>query len=67
VSGLGSGCHRYVFVFRDASGAAVTYPEKGSFGIGLEATCPDRDESGPAGGPTCSWVIPKRIHLVVTK
>jgi hypothetical protein len=53
VSGIGGGCHRYVFVFRDANGTAVAYPDKGSFGVGREATCPDWDESRPAGEPAC--------------
>jgi hypothetical protein len=53
VSGLGTGCHRYVFVFRDASGALVTHPTRGSFGAGPEATCPDWDEGRPADAPTC--------------
>ncbi len=53
VSGIGSGCHRYVFVFRDARGAVAAYPEKGSFGVGPDATCADWDESRPAGEPAC--------------
>jgi hypothetical protein len=53
VSGLGSGCHRYVFVFRDASGAPVIHPGRGSFGLGPVATCADWDEGWPAGDPTC--------------
>jgi hypothetical protein len=53
VSGLGSGCHRYVFVFRDASGAVVTHPSRGSFGIGPAATCADWEEGRPADAPTC--------------
>ena len=54
LSGLGGGCRRYLFLFRDASGVEVTHPETGSFGLGPEATCPDWDESRPANGPTCS-------------
>jgi hypothetical protein len=53
VSGLGSGCHRYAFVFRDAGGSVVTYPDKGSFGVGAEATCADREEGRPANAPAC--------------
>jgi len=52
VSGLGSGCHRYLFEFHDAKGSAVTYPEKGSFGVG-PASCADADESRPAHEPAC--------------
>jgi hypothetical protein len=54
LGGLGRGCHRYFFLFRDASGAETTHPERGSFGIGPEATCSDWDESQPPRGPSCS-------------
>lgn len=50
VSGVGSGCHRYFFNFRDASGATVTYPTTGSLAIGSGAGCPDWDASRP---PAC--------------
>ena len=41
VSGVGSGCHRYYFVFVDSTGATITYPATGSLGIG----CADWDSS----------------------
>lgn len=42
VSGVGSGCHRYQFAFKDSSGNTVLYPTAGSLGIGDgSATCPD--------------------------
>ncbi|MFT3792480.1 MAG: hypothetical protein QM741_15775 [Rudaea sp.] len=42
VSGVGSGCHRYQFAFKDSSGNSVLYPSAGSLGIGNgSATCPD--------------------------
>ena len=47
VSGVGSGCHRYYFSFRDAGGATVTYPTTGSLGIGTTA-CADWDSTRPA-------------------
>jgi hypothetical protein len=46
VSGVGTGCHRYYFEFEDSTGATSTYPEAGSFGIGLSG-CPDWDASRP--------------------
>jgi hypothetical protein len=52
-NGLATGCHRYFFVFRDADGAEVTYPETGSFGLGPESTCADWEHDRPARGPTC--------------
>jgi uncharacterized protein YkwD len=54
VSGVGTGCHRYYFSFRDAGGATVTYPTTGSLAIGTGASCPDWDSSRPAacGGTT---------------
>lgn len=48
LSGVGSGCHRYYFTFRDAAGTAVTYPTTGSLAIGSGAGCPDWDGSRPA-------------------
>jgi len=51
VTGVGSSCHRYVFVFEDAAGAPVTYPSTGSLAIGSGAGCPDWDASVP---PSCS-------------
>ena len=53
VGGVGSGCHRYYFLFRDAGGNAITYPETGSFGLGPEGTCSDWEASRPPEGPTC--------------
>jgi hypothetical protein len=41
VNGVGSGCHRYHFAFRDAGGELVTYPETGSLGIGPAGSCAD--------------------------
>jgi hypothetical protein len=49
LSGFGTGCHRYVFRFRDAAGVTVTYPTTGSLGIG-DASCPDWS---PAPPPPC--------------
>jgi len=53
LTGLGSGCHRYFFTFKDASGAIVTFPEAGSLGIGPEGTCADWSEERPATGEGC--------------
>ncbi len=42
VSGVGSGCHRYLFAFKDGGGADVFYPTLGSLAIGDgSAECPD--------------------------
>jgi hypothetical protein len=49
LDGLATGCHRYVFVFRDAVGVDVTYPTTGSLGIG-DASCPDWSATRP---PPC--------------
>lgn len=52
VSGVGAGCHRYFFLFKDSGGQKVTYPETGSLGIG-DASCADWDATRPAEGPGC--------------
>jgi uncharacterized protein YkwD len=51
VTGVGTGCHRYYFNFRDASGTSVSYPTTGSLAIGSGAGCPDWDSSRP---PACA-------------
>jgi hypothetical protein len=53
VTGVGSGCHRYVFVFKDSTGTQVTYPTTGSLGIGPAGSCADWDTSRPALGAGC--------------
>jgi hypothetical protein len=53
VSGVGDGCHRYFFLFRDSNGDEITYPGTGSFGLGPEATCSDWDAARPPEGATC--------------
>ena len=53
VDGLTSGCHRYVFLFRDSNGTEITYPDTGSFGLGPPSTCADWDASRPEPGGTC--------------
>lgn len=52
-SGVGSGCHRYWFLFQDAAGNQVTYPEQGSLGIGPEGSCADWNMERPAAGAGC--------------
>ena len=54
VTGVGSGCHRYYFVFKDQAGTQVLYPSTGSLAIGSGAACPDYDEARPALGTGCS-------------
>jgi len=54
--GLGSGCPRCVFEFRDANEAVVAYPEKGSFGVGPEGTCADSGLHGRQADNDCSPV-----------
>src|SRR5439155_4623157 len=56
VTGVGSGCHRYYFVFHDAADAVVTYPTTGSLGIGAAGSCPDWDTTRPALGTGCDAV-----------
>jgi hypothetical protein len=53
ISGVGTGCHRYYFVFRDAAGTITTYPGTGSLGIGPTG-CADWDTSRPlTARPIC--------------
>jgi MYXO-CTERM domain-containing protein len=53
ITGVGTGCHRYFFVFHDASDAVVTYPTTGSLGIGPAGSCADWDTSRPPTGAGC--------------
>jgi hypothetical protein len=52
VGGVGSGCHRYFFLFIDAADQIVTFPETGSLGIGPD-TCADWDTTRPPTGAGC--------------
>ncbi|MGH7281486.1 MAG: hypothetical protein ACRELY_08195 [Polyangiaceae bacterium] len=55
LTSVGSGCHRYFFVFSDSSSAVVTYPETGSLGIGPEGSCLDFDPATrPTAGASCN-------------
>jgi hypothetical protein len=54
ISGLGSGCHRYYFLFADSSGVQIAYPTTGSFGVGPPATCPDWDPTAPPACPAAT-------------
>jgi hypothetical protein len=47
LSDVASGCFRYYFELAHASGAAVTYPTTGSFGIGPEGSCADWTSERP--------------------
>jgi hypothetical protein len=51
VTGLGSGCHRYYFSFKDSVGTTYTYPDTGSFAVGTGGGCPDYDASRPSDTP----------------
>jgi hypothetical protein len=53
VTGVGSGCHRYFFVFHDSANNMITYPTTGSLGIGPSGSCADWDSSRPAQGTGC--------------
>jgi len=53
VSGVGSGCHRYYFVFTDGSNTQVTFPTTGSLGIGPEGTCDDWNTDRPPLATGC--------------
>ncbi len=45
-----SGCHHYVFAFKDSSGNEVIYPTTGALTIGDgSASCPDFSEAPPPG------------------
>ena len=49
VSGVGGGCHRYVFAFKDSVGNNTVYPTIGSLAIGNgSAQCPDWSPVAPA-------------------
>lgn len=52
LTGVGSGCHRYFFLFTDATKGIVTYPTTGSLGIGAGA-CADWDSTRPSTGAGC--------------
>ena len=54
VTGVGSGCHRYYFVFHDSANNMLTYPTTGSLGIGPSGSCADWDSSRPAQGTGCN-------------
>lgn len=41
VTGVGTGCHRYVFAFTDSLGVQIRYPTTGSLGIGSGPSCAD--------------------------
>lgn len=50
VNNVGSGCHHYVFAFKDSSGNEVIYPTTGALTIGDgSAQCPDYSLSPPPG------------------
>jgi hypothetical protein len=48
VTGVGTGCHRYFFAFKDSAGKQVFYPSNGSLAIGSGASCPDWSSVKPA-------------------
>ena len=61
VTGVGSGCHRYLFAFKDSLGNAMLYPTTGSLAIGNgTASCPDWTAGAPAicSGFTQGEVLP---------
>jgi hypothetical protein len=58
VPGVGSGCHRYYFLFKDSTGTAVLYPTTGSLGIGPKGSCADWDASRPEGSTNCDYIPP---------
>lgn len=61
LSGLSAtGCARYYFVFKDSTGAEVTYPTTGSLGIGPAASCPDFSTARPGAcgcKPVCTGKV----------
>lgn len=54
VSGVGTGCHRYYFVFTDSANNQVTFPTTGSLGIGPAGSCDDWNTERPALGTGCN-------------
>jgi MYXO-CTERM domain-containing protein len=54
ITGVGSGCHRYFFLFKDAQDNVVTFPTTGSLGIGPAGSCADWDATRPATGAGCA-------------
>lgn len=59
IDGAGSGCHRYYFVFRDADGELLSYPETGSLGIGPAGSCADWSEARPSMASTGCTTVPE--------
>jgi hypothetical protein len=59
VDGVGSGCHRYYFVFRDADGELMSYPQTGSLGIGPAGSCADWSDERPAMASTGCTTVPE--------
>lgn len=50
ISNVGTGCHRYVFAFKDSGGNEVIYPTTGALTIGNGgAQCPDFSNAPPPG------------------
>lgn len=50
ITTAGSGCHHYVFAFKDSGGAEVLYPTTGALTIGDgSALCPDFSRAPPPG------------------
>ena len=50
VNNVGTGCHRYVFAFKDSIGAEQIYPTTGALTIGNGSSqCPDFSRQPPAG------------------
>jgi MYXO-CTERM domain-containing protein len=56
LNGVGTGCHRYYFIFKDSAGVTITYPTTGSLAIGSGNACPDWDMTRPAAGAGCGNV-----------
>ena len=64
VNGVGSGCHRYQFAFKDSGGNTVLYPSSGSLGIGNgSATCPDWSATAL---PSCDSTPPPTTNPFVS-
>jgi hypothetical protein len=60
VTGVGSGCHRYAFAFKDSGSNKVAYPTTGSFGIGDgSASCPDWNATAPPACGSANEVLPR--------
>lgn len=67
VSGLGTGCHRYYFEFRDAAGEPVRHPTSGTFGVGSDSSCAEwLDSAVPAPALSATATATSSVEVTWT-